>query len=153
MLLNAEVWYCLNTAEIKPLIDLDKYLLRKILHTPVSTPSESIYLELGCLDIETIVKARRINYLHYILKKDSNEMLFKFFMAQWKYSGKQDWAELVRKDLEDFDIPADFSMIKSKSANSFKTLVSKKAKVFAFRKLMSMKSNHSKLIDLDYNDH
>ena len=61
VLLNAEIWYGLNTAEIKPLIDLDKYLLRKILHTPVSTPSESIYLELGCLDIETIVKARRIN--------------------------------------------------------------------------------------------
>ena len=79
-------------------------------------------------------------------------MVYKFFMAQWKYSCKQDWAELVRKDLEDFDIPADFSMIKSKSANSFKTLVSKKAKVFAFRKLMSMKSNHSKLKDLDYNE-
>ena len=56
VLLNAEIWYGLNTAEIKPLIDLDKYLLRKILHTPVSTPAESLYLELGCTDIETVIK-------------------------------------------------------------------------------------------------
>ena len=87
---------------------------------------------------------------HYILKRDPNQMLYRFFMAQWKYPCKQDWTELVRKDLEDFGIPADLSMIKSKSANCFKTLVRKRAKDFSFEKLLKMKTKHLKLQNLDY---
>ena len=64
---------------------------------------ESLYLELGLLDIETILKARRINYLFYILRKSQSDMLYRFFIAQWRYPSKQDWAELVKKDLIDFN--------------------------------------------------
>ena len=63
ILTNAEIWYGLSNAEIKELEDLDVSLLRKILKTKFSIPAEVLYLELGCLNITTILKARRLNFL------------------------------------------------------------------------------------------
>ena len=150
VLTNAEVWYGLSSTDMKPLIDLDKYLLRKIFSSPISTPVESFYLELGCLDIETLLKVRRIKYLHYILQKKPTSMLHRFFMAQWKYSTKHDWAELVKTDLVDFDLPTELDFIKSKTEFTLKSILTKKAKEFALNKLLQMKSGHSKMRNLSY---
>ena len=67
ILTNVEVWYNLTTNDIKEFENLDKTLLRKVLGVPGSTPSEAFYLELGILPVGTIIKARRLNYLHTIL--------------------------------------------------------------------------------------
>ena len=56
--------YGLRSSEIGELHELDRSLLRQILNTKISTPAESLFLELGCLDVETVIKSRRINYLH-----------------------------------------------------------------------------------------
>ena len=77
-------------------------------------------------------------------------MLHKFFTAQWKYPTSQDWTEHVRGDLEYFEIPVDLESIRSKSEYSFKNLVKKKAKEYAFHKFMMKKLKHSKLDDLFY---
>ena len=63
---------------MKELESLDRLQFRKFLKDPISTPQESFYLELGILLIGVIVKARRINYLHYLLTRNENEMLYKF---------------------------------------------------------------------------
>ena len=152
ILTNAEIWYGIKSTDLKPLMDLDRFLIRKILNTPISTPVESLYLELGLLDIETILKARRINYFFYLLHKKPSDMLYRFFIAQWKYPAKQDWAELVKQDLEDFGLSTNLDLIKSKSEYSFKKLVMKKAKQYAFEKFLKMKASHSKLKDLHYED-
>ena len=67
ILTNTEIWYGLTEAETSEIEDLDTLLLRKILNTKFSVPKESLYLELGCLNIKTILKARRVNYLHYLV--------------------------------------------------------------------------------------
>ena len=79
VLTNAELWYSVTKNEIKELDDLDKTLLRKILKLPFSTPSEAYFLELGIIPIEVLIKARRIVYLQYILKREENEMLYTFY--------------------------------------------------------------------------
>ena len=58
---NAEIWYGVTQAEIKHLEDLDLTLLRRVLNTPCFVPAEAIYLELGCMNIEVIIKSRRAN--------------------------------------------------------------------------------------------
>ena len=82
ILTNCDVWVGLTKTEIEELEDLDLVLLRKFLQTPFSVPVEAIYLELGCLNVETIIKSRRLTYLHYLVKQDESSMLFKFFLAQ-----------------------------------------------------------------------
>ena len=56
ILTNSEVWYGLTKQDIE---DLDVLLLRKFLNTKISVPTESLYLELVCLNINTIIMARR----------------------------------------------------------------------------------------------
>ena len=103
------------------------------------------------MDIETTIKARRINYLYYLCKGKENEMLFQFFSTQWKYpTNKQDWTELVREDLRDFEIPIDLEFIKSKGPYAFKNFVKSKSKEYAWKKFMRLKIGHSKLDDLWY---
>ena len=135
---------------MKQLEDLDLNLLRKILNTPFSVPPEAVYLELGCLNISTIIKARRINYLHYLVTQDENSMLYKFFSAQWKYPSKSDWTEQVRLDLADFGLPADLEYIKEKSKSKFAKLVKIKAKEFTF--FSYLERNLSKLENLFYKE-
>ena len=84
ILTNAEVWYGLSP---------HRFLLRKILDTPISTPIEGIQLELGVFSIGTIIKARRIIYLHYLLTAGENEMMSKVFWSQWKNPAKNDWTK------------------------------------------------------------
>ena len=75
VLTNADIWFGITKGEMKQLEDIDLSLLRNILNTPFSVPAEAVYLELGCLNIETIVKSRRLNYLHYLVKQKKTSML------------------------------------------------------------------------------
>ena len=49
LLTNCESWHGLTLAQINKLENVDKLLLRKIPKMPISTPTESMYLELGIL--------------------------------------------------------------------------------------------------------
>ena len=104
ILTNAEVWYGLSAKQVGQLESVDKLLLRKLLNTPVSTPSEGMQLELGILSINTVIKARRINFLHYLLNTSENEMLSKVFRSQLDQPVQFDWSEQVKADIIDFKI-------------------------------------------------
>ena len=79
-------------------------LIRGILDDPSSGCVESLYLELGLIPIQLIMKARRVNYLHYLAALKEDEMLYKVFMAQWKYPVRGDWVLEVQKNLVELDI-------------------------------------------------
>ena len=70
VLSSAEVLYGLSKDHIDELEDLDLSLLRKIMDAPCSIAKEAIYLELGILNIGALIKARRLNYLHYLVKRN-----------------------------------------------------------------------------------
>ena len=78
---NSEVWYGVTQSQIEELHKINKILLRRILRSPISTPTEAMYLELGQMPIQYILKGRRIMYLHYLLTLENEEMLSKFFFA------------------------------------------------------------------------
>ena len=138
--------------DVKEFENLDKMFFRKLLGVPVSTPTEAFCLELGVLDINTIIKSRRINYLHSILRRNKNSMLYSFFFTQWNNQTKGDWTEIVRGDLEDFQIPCSLDSIAAKSKESFKNLVKGKVKDFSLKKLKTEQSKHSKMKELHYSD-
>ena len=108
-------------SEIEEFEDLDKHLLRKILQVSISTPEEAMYLELGILPIGVMIKARRINYFHYLLTRDESEMLSQFFYTQWKMPCKGDWTESVRVNLEEFGIPCELEILKCKCLCTWST--------------------------------
>ena len=142
----------MSDAQIGQLESVDRLLLRQILKRPVSTPTEALFLELGILSIGTIIKSRRINFLHYLLQCNDSEMVEKAFFVQWNRPVKNDWVLAVRQDLQDFKIEDHLSTIKNQSSDSFKNLVKRKAMDFKFSRLMILKNreNRSKMSDLNY---
>ena len=152
ILTNSETWYNLLKAEVKELEEVDRLFLRKILSVPESTPGEAFFLELGILPFNVIIKARRINYLHYLLSRDKTEMMSIFFFTQWANPTRGDWSEQVKIDLEEFEIPINFEEIKSKSKEAFKRKVQIKAKEYALKKLTEKQATHSKMEPLHYSE-
>ena len=100
--------------------------------------------------IGTILKARRINFLHYLLNQPKEGMLSKFFYAQWQHSSRLDWTEQVKMDLFDFGLPRDLELLESRSTNNFKNLIKKKAREFELRSLVTIKKTQSKMKNLKY---
>ena len=78
MLTNAEVSYGISQSELDELEEVDKLLLRRILNAPTSSCIESLYLELGLVPIHIIIKARRVKYLHYLVRL-GDDMLSRVF--------------------------------------------------------------------------
>ena len=151
MLTNCEVWYGLTDNEVGQLEEVDRLLLRRILNVAASCPVETLYLELGCVPLRIVIKSRRINYLHHLTTRNSSEMIFKFFMAQWNFpANKDEWTEQVRKDLEELKMEEDLEWIGSRSKPTFKKMVKIQARELAFDWLMKKKESHTKMTNLSY---
>ena len=150
ILTNSEVWYGIGKVEMDDLEEVDKLLLRRVLDAPASACIESLYLELGLTPIHILIKARRINYLHYLIRLDESEMLRNFFTTQWKHPVKDDWTTQVQNDLQDLKIDLSLEDMKKKSEYSFKRLVKIKMKEFCLDYLLNKKERHSKMDNLHY---
>ena len=107
---------------------------------------------LGLTPIHIIIKSRRIRYIHYLVRLDKDEMLYKVFLAQWKYPVKDDWTDMVKQDMKDLKIGLSFDEIRQKTEWSFKNLLKIKTKEYALQYLLKMKQKHSKMTNLEYKE-
>ena len=147
---NSEVWYNFSRGEIQEFENVDKLFFAKLMGVPRSTPTEAYYLELGVLPISAIIKGRRVNYLHNILNRKQDSMLYTFFITQWLNPTRGDWVLQVREDLKDLEIPCSFDFIRSKTKLAFKTLVKAKVKIYALKVLKLKQQKHSKMKNIHY---
>ena len=152
ILTNSESWYGLSKSEISQLEKVDLEFFRSLFNVPETVPTAGIYLETGCYRIGTIIKIRRLNFLHAMVKLDRSEMLSKFFHAQWENPVQSDWVLNVQENLLEFDLPDRLEHIKTMSAYQFKTLVKKRAKQYEFQKLLELKMSKSKMKNLTYTE-
>ena len=150
--LQTQIWYSLQKTEVAELEEVDKMLLRRILAAPDSACIESLYLELGVIPIHIMLKARRVNYLHYLATLSENEMLYKVFMSQWKYPIKDDWTQEVKLNLNELGINLSLEEVKQMSKNSFKRMVKIKTKEYTMKYLLGIKEKHKKMDDLHYTE-
>lgn len=109
-----------------------------------------LYLELGCMRIETILKYRRINFLHYIISTNNEKSLYKFFDTQWRFPDKGDWTETVKQDLTDFDIDFNVHDFRKTKTETFKKFLKLKANEFELKYLSLQKSKLSKIRHLNF---
>ena len=151
LLFNSETWLRLTKESIKRLESVDLMLLRKVLKTPISTPKVSLYLETGCVPLRYILKGKRIMFLHHILTRDINSLISRVFWAQVHDTGKGDWCQVVRQDLDMLGLEnLSFSDIKSTSKESLKALINDRINITALEELLSEKSKLSKVSELTY---
>ena len=150
ILTNGEVWYNITKDDIKELDKVDLLYLQKLLKIPFSTPREAIFLELGIQPIESILRKRRLNFLYYLIKRDQNSMLFKFFMAQYHNPSPGDWCMQINEDLKDTEISMSFAEIQSITKYKFTKLVKEQVTKFTLKVLLESKDKHSKMKNVNY---
>ena len=126
--------------------------MRRILGCQISTCKEALYLETGSLSIGTIIKSRRIKFLHFLLNLDENEVLSKFFVTQAKYPVKNDWTTQVKEDLNDFSVAKNITELKKISKEQIKKFIKIKSLEYELKRLNTDKETHSKMKDLHYSE-
>ena len=98
------------------------------MNAPKSVPKEALFLELGILDIESMLKARRVNYIHYLATQKPKDMMYTVFITQWRQPTEGDWNLQARLDLTDLGMEDDLGWIKQKSKQAFTNSVKVKVK-------------------------
>ena len=76
-------WYGLTDTEVSQLESVDLQFFHSLFNVPRTVPTAGICLETGCYRIGTVIKVRRLNFLHAMVKLNKSEMLSKIFQAQW----------------------------------------------------------------------
>ena len=102
------------------------------------------------MPVEFVIKCKRINYLHFLLKSDNSSIAKRVFLEQFKTPIKGDFSSLVKKDLLDCQINLTFEEIESFSKVKFKSFVRKSCERASFNKLIHDKSKLSKGKELEY---
>ena len=72
MLTNAESWINITNKDLDYLEQPDTILERKLFF---------MYLELGIIPVKFVLMQKIMNFLHYILKEDTDSMVYKVFCA------------------------------------------------------------------------
>ena len=79
---SREVWHGLNATYFTMLSVVDNQILRYIIKAQAKTPTKFSFLETSAPPLPYIVASRRMIYLKYILKRDTNEFLRRDYTAQ-----------------------------------------------------------------------
>ena len=145
MLCNSEAWYNVTKSEMNLLETVDVMLLRKILKAPKSTPTEMLYLELGCLPYRDLIRKRRMSFLYYILHENTQSMVYRFFETQLKNRKSRDWASTVLKDIEELNLNVTLADIQAMNKTSFKSMLKRSVNHKALKDLENRKLKHSKV--------
>ena len=152
VLFNSDTWQGIVTSDIEVLEKANEVLLRGIIHGHSKAPLESLYLETGSVPIRYILKNRRLSYLKNILQRDSEELISEIFAAQKEDPNDGDFCKLVDEDAKQVNLVLnehEIAMMKAKQyKNKFKGLV----KDAAFQYLIQMKTKHSKMSQVTYNN-
>ena len=150
-LFNSEAWQGIQDKDIEGLEKVDETLLKGILGAHTNIPKEALFLETGTIPLRFIIKSRRLSYLKTILDRDPDELIKEVYNAQKADPTPGDFADLVTKDAEEvlMDISNE-SEIESAKKETYKSKVKQKVKEAGFTYLKKLKTSHSKMENLNY---
>ena len=103
-LFSREVWTGTSETDLKELEITDHKILREITSDQSKVPVEMLYLETAAILIKPVMAVRRILYLHKIVSRHKDELLFRVYSAMKNAPLKGDLINRVRKDIEEMNI-------------------------------------------------
>ena len=114
------MWYGITKVEIEQLEQVDEMLMQSIMDCSSSVPRDLLYLELAIVPIRYIIKTRRILYLHHILQRNEDSLLYRFFEAQLENPTPKDWVSQVLEYLEELEIQHELEEIQIMNKEKYK---------------------------------
>ena len=91
-----------------------------------------------------------MSFLYYILHKDHQSLIYKFFETQAARRNQKDWVTTVLKDIEELDLNLNFDEIKCMKKSSFIDMVKRKIEDKTLEYLDQKKASHSKVLKLKH---
>lgn len=135
ILYACETW---NTRlkDIKELNKIQESIIKRILMTPITTPTEALYTETGLLDIEHLMFIRRIN-MYYRLKDNPSDVLDMIHKDR-EISWKTETESLMRK------LDIDQTILDEQKENR-KRIIKEKVKEHFKNKVKNISESKSKM--------
>ena len=93
---------------------------------------------------------RRIMFLQYLLKQDSDSLLHKFFQAQLTNPTKKDWCQVAKETVDELGLKLTLSQIKLTKEDKLKEIVKEACQKTALEYLNRKKGGHSKVLHLEH---
>ena len=91
VLSDAQAWSNLTNQNIQDLQVIQLKYLKRMMHTPPSTPTPFVFLETGTLPIEYEIHIKQFTFLHHILTLDHDDPLRITYYEQLKYPFEPNW--------------------------------------------------------------
>ena len=104
LLINSDVWICIEEQTISRLEDLQKLMFRHLFAVPASTPTPMLRLDLGSLTMKERIHQNKLNFLHHLKSLGTESLASEIYRAQVKY----DFPGLVKECralLSIYDLP------------------------------------------------
>ena len=137
----AESWTA-TKAEINQLQRIMDGVLKRILKTPPTTPSEIITAETGIMDIDTTWKKKQIIYYHRIMTSTRSSNTLKQLLT----APRNPWKKILDKAIAETGVDVDQLLEMSKY--QAKKYVKKTMKSYQSQKIMTTAHKKSKVRDL-----
>ena len=100
---------------------------------------QMLYLETAELPNKSVISVRRLMYLHTILRRNTEELTSKLYMAMKNNPGKGDWTEKIAEDLKYIGMDLEMeNTIKEMSKNEFKKIVKQGVRNNTFTQLVEL---------------
>ena len=151
ILTNSEVWHDVRRKHLESLEASDIELLRKILNAHSKTSKEAFFLELGIVPLRFHVSMRRFMYLWHLLRRTSNELINKVYVAQKCETTKGDWAKIIEEEKIKYNLTESNEQILKMSKQKFRKKVKQKILSHAVKYLKEIAEPHSKSIGIRHN--
>lgn len=135
----------LPPGDIHDLQVIDHYLIRSLFHAHSKVPVEHLFLETSALPIPYVISARRLIYLQTILKRSERELTRRVYEAQKQKTGKGDWIQLIRDDMDMIKCNLRDDEVRDMPTNTYKLYIKQKVREAAFEQLNNTKESHTKV--------
>ena len=150
MLFNAEAWSNISDKHIKELTTIQLRFLKKMMTARPSVCNAFVYLELGVLPIEFEIHKRQLSFLHHIMNLSENDPVKKVWRNQVRLPDHRNWWTSVKELLNRYSLNLSEEEITEMSKETFKGVVKKAVKEYAFQKLKDECKVKSKTKNVNY---
>ena len=125
-------------------------LIHQVMLTTTKVSRSLIFLELGFLTIEFILKQKRLNYLHNLLQMDDSTIAKQVIYLQSKSPLVGDWIKTVLEDMVELEIDQSFEEISSLSKVKWEKVVKEASQKACLASLLKDKNKLSKGKEIKY---
>lgn len=95
VLYNSQAWCTLTQADITKLKTAQLKYIKRVFHSPSSTPNVITFLETGILPIEYEINKRQLNFLHHIVTQENDDPVKLIYQEQLKIPEEENWANEI----------------------------------------------------------